>query len=76
MTERKVQATAENVQGSRREFIRKAAYVAPAILTLAVAPRYAKAGSEKDERVQEWKEKLEEFEDKLEDWFEWWRNRT
>jgi hypothetical protein len=30
---------------SRRDFIQKAAYVAPVILTLAVAPSYAKAGS-------------------------------
>ena len=32
---------------ARREFIKKAAYVAPAIVTLAVRPSYAKAGSEK-----------------------------
>jgi hypothetical protein len=38
---------AKNVRGSRREFVKKAAYVPPAILTLAVAPSYAKAGSEK-----------------------------
>jgi len=31
----------------RRDFVKKAAYVAPAILTLAVAPAYAKAGSQK-----------------------------
>lgn len=33
---------------SRREFVKKAAYVTPALLTLAVAPAYAKAGSVKD----------------------------
>jgi hypothetical protein len=32
---------------SRREFVKKAAYVTPAVLTLAVAPSYAKAGSDK-----------------------------
>ena len=32
---------------SRREFVRKAAYVTPAILTLKSAPAYAKAGSVK-----------------------------
>ena len=32
---------------SRREFVKKAAYVTPAVLTLVVAPSYAKAGSEK-----------------------------
>jgi hypothetical protein len=32
---------------SRRAFVKKAAYVAPAILTLAAAPAYAKSGSEK-----------------------------
>ena len=34
-----------NKQSSRREFVKKAAYVAPVIVTLAVAPSYAKAGS-------------------------------
>ena len=38
---------------SRREFITKAAYVAPAIVTLAVAPSYAKAGSDKDKKEKE-----------------------
>jgi hypothetical protein len=32
---------------SRRQFVKKAAYVTPAILTLAVAPSYAKRASEK-----------------------------
>lgn len=32
---------------SRRTFIRRAAYVSPAILTLAAAPSFAKPGSEK-----------------------------
>ena len=32
---------------ARRKFIKKAAYITPAILTLTVAPAYAKAGSEK-----------------------------
>ena len=31
--------------GSRREFVRKLAYIAPAIVTLRVAPSFAKAGS-------------------------------
>jgi len=35
----------------RRDFIKKAAYVAPAILTLAVAPAYAKGGSEKPKPI-------------------------
>ena len=34
-------------QQARREFVKKAAYVAPVIVTLAVAPAYAKHGSEK-----------------------------
>jgi len=33
---------------SRRDFVKKAMYVAPAILTLAAAPEFAKAGSDKD----------------------------
>jgi hypothetical protein len=36
-----------SAKAGRRDFIKKAAYVAPAILTLGVAPAYAKAGSEK-----------------------------
>lgn len=31
----------------RREFVKKAAYVAPAIVTLKTAPAYAKNGSRK-----------------------------
>lgn len=37
---------------SRREFVKRAAYVAPAILTLAAAPSFAKTGSEKHEREE------------------------
>jgi len=32
---------------TRREFVKRAAYIAPAILTLAAAPSYAKNGSDK-----------------------------
>jgi hypothetical protein len=32
---------------ARREFVKRAAYVPPAIVTLSVAPAYAKPGSEK-----------------------------
>jgi hypothetical protein len=32
---------------SRRDFVKRGAYVAPAILTLAAAPEFAKAGSVK-----------------------------
>ena len=35
---------------SRREFVKKAAYVPPAVLTLAAAPAFAKTGSYKDPR--------------------------
>ena len=34
---------------SRREFVKRAAYVAPAILTLMATPSFAKSGSEKPE---------------------------
>jgi hypothetical protein len=37
-----------NHNPSRRKFVTKAAYVAPAILSLAVLPSYAKAGSKPD----------------------------
>jgi hypothetical protein len=36
---------------SRRGFVKKAAYVAPAILTLAATPAFAKSGSEKHEKL-------------------------
>jgi hypothetical protein len=38
---------------TRREFVKKASYVAPAILTLPVFPQYAKAGSVKHTGKQE-----------------------
>ena len=47
---------------SRRQFIKKAAYVTPAILSLAAAPAYAKQGSVK-EKI---KDRLEVLKDKLE----------
>ena len=42
---------------SRRDFVKKAAYVAPAVLTLAAAPEFAKAGSTKDKDPKPPKEK-------------------
>jgi len=36
------------IRQSRREFIKKAAYIPPVILTLAAAPSYAKTGSYKE----------------------------
>jgi hypothetical protein len=33
---------------SRREFVKKAAYIPPVILSLAATPSYAKTGSHKD----------------------------
>jgi hypothetical protein len=38
-----------NASDSRREFVKRAAYIAPAILSLAVAPAYAKSGSDKEQ---------------------------
>jgi hypothetical protein len=43
----------EEHDASRRNFVKKAAYVAPAIVTLAVAPEYAKGGSRKIDPVIE-----------------------
>ena len=37
-----------NHEPSRRQFVKKAVYLAPVILSLAMVPSYAKAGSEKD----------------------------
>jgi hypothetical protein len=36
---------------SRRDFVKKAAYVVPAILSLAVAPSYVKAASDKPKTI-------------------------
>jgi hypothetical protein len=44
-----VEMESQNKQG-RREFVKKAMYVAPVIVTLAVAPSYAKAGSLKSSK--------------------------
>ena len=41
------QRSDQHPDASRRAFVTRAAYMAPAILTLAAAPSYAKAGSEK-----------------------------
>ena len=38
---------------SRRQFVKKTAYIPPAILTLAVAPSFVKAGSNKEEKELE-----------------------
>jgi hypothetical protein len=35
---------------SRREFVKKAAYVPPAVLTLAATPAFAKNGSDKKDK--------------------------
>jgi len=42
---------------SRRQFVKRAAYLAPAIVSLAVAPSYAKAGSVKDKAKDKNKDK-------------------
>ena len=43
-------------QASKRELLKKAAYVAPAILTLKVAPSFASSGSGLTEQAREAKE--------------------
>jgi hypothetical protein len=45
---KKVAKEISKYRASRREFIKKAAYIAPAIITLQAAPSYARAGSEKE----------------------------
>jgi hypothetical protein len=60
--------TKKKVEASRRQFVKRAAYVAPAILTLAVAPSYAKAGSEKGDRRERRRERLQDL-------LEWLRDR-
>jgi hypothetical protein len=39
---------------SRRDFVKRIPYVAPAVLTLAAAPEYAKAGSVKPDTWGGW----------------------
>jgi len=39
---------------SRREFVKRIPYLAPAVLTLAAAPEYAKAGSVKPDTWGGW----------------------
>jgi hypothetical protein len=40
-----------NTSENRREFVKRAAYIAPVILTLAAAPAYAKSGSDKKPKL-------------------------
>ena len=52
----------DKIRPGRREFVKKAAYVPPAILSLAAAPHFAKAGSVKKEKEEkEEKEKDKEI---------------
>ena len=45
---------------TRRGFVQRAAYIAPAILTLAAAPSFAKYGSEKLSDKKDKKDKKEQ----------------
>jgi hypothetical protein len=49
-----------NEQASRREVLKKAAYVTPAILTLTAVPSFASSGSGLTEQAREGKEKDKE----------------
>ena len=42
----------KSVSKTRREMVKKAAYVVPAVLTLTAAPRFAQAGSRRPDRRQ------------------------
>lgn len=42
-----VSKSKQDPKQSRREFVKKAVYVAPAIVTLKAVPAFAKAGSDK-----------------------------
>jgi hypothetical protein len=53
VTKKEVPVVSENVQASRRDFVTRAAYLAPAILTLHVAPSYAKSGSAKEPKPKD-----------------------
>jgi ribosomal protein L12E/L44/L45/RPP1/RPP2 len=41
------------VDGTRREIIKKAVYVAPAVLTLSASPAFAANGSGKPDKVKD-----------------------
>ena len=51
-------------QASKRELLKKAAYVAPAILTLKVAPSFASSGSGRTEEQGSGFAESEEYKDK------------
>ena len=55
-----------NKQVDRREFVKKAVYVTPAVLSLAAAPQYAKAGSIKD-KIAAVEERIDAIKDKIEE---------
>lgn len=40
----------DDTSETRRAFVKKSAYIAPAILTLAAAPAFAKSGSDKGDK--------------------------
>ena len=50
MTQKKQEMTQEKQQ-SRRDFIKKSAYVAPAVLSLSAMPAMAASGSEYDDDI-------------------------
>jgi hypothetical protein len=52
---------------SRREFVKKAAYVVPAILTLQAAPGYANVSSLKSTKRLEQREKVQDWVQNLRD---------
>lgn len=49
---------------TRRDFIKRAGYMAPAILTLPAAPAYAKSGSQKPDSGKPRHEKDGDFDSK------------
>lgn len=46
-------AKKKSISQSRRDVVKKAAYVVPAVLTLAAAPRFAQAGSTRSKKGTE-----------------------
>ena len=58
MTDEKTEVSTEETNG-RREFLKKGAYAAPAILTLAAVPAFANNGSRKvgDKKIRRKKKK-------------------
>ena len=70
---------ASKIDTERRSFLKKTAYVAPAIVTLSALPSFASAGSGYQSQISEWQKEYPQvdnvFWEQLEQWiakWKWW----